>query len=75
MSEDELIDFRDILEEMILRPDSKKIHVGLSILRHKNHKKHILKHSRFFTPRVKQYASARMAVGIKIIRKFKTECT
>ena len=36
-----------------------------STLRYKNHKKHVLKNARFLRTRQKQYASARMAVGIK----------
>ena len=43
-----------------------RIWVLWSILRHKNPKKQISDDDRFFGTRVKQYASARMAVGIKI---------
>ena len=42
-----------------------RIWVLWSILRHKKHKKHFLKHARFFRTRRKQYASAKLAVGIK----------
>ena len=42
-----------------------QIWVLWSILRLKKHKKHFSKHAKFFRTRRKQYASAKMAVGIK----------